>query len=91
MRWWKWLGVAGMAGVAATGVAVARNERQRRAYSPDDVRARLHERAAAVDPTLTPGQPDPATTDPATGDLDAPGQRPSEPSGKGRWARFRRR
>ena len=29
---------------------LARNERQRRAYTPDDVRARLHERAAASEP-----------------------------------------
>ena len=49
MRLWKWIGVAGVAGVAATGVVVARNERQRRAYSPDDVRARLHERADAIE------------------------------------------
>jgi hypothetical protein len=27
---------------------LARNERQRRAYTPDDVRARLHERHAAL-------------------------------------------
>ena len=45
MRLWKWIGVAGVAGVAATGAVVARNERQRRSYTPDDVRARLHERA----------------------------------------------
>ncbi len=45
---WKWLGVAGIAGVAATGALVARAERQRRAYTPDDVRARLHERATAI-------------------------------------------
>lgn len=43
-RLWKWLGLAGLAGVAATGVLVARDERKRRAYSPDDVRARLHQR-----------------------------------------------
>ena len=49
MRVWKWIGVAGVAGVAATGAVIARNERQRRAYTPDDVRARLHERAAAID------------------------------------------
>ncbi|MEP6563362.1 MAG: hypothetical protein ABJD68_20065 [Nakamurella sp.] len=49
MRLWKWIGVAGVAGVAATGVVVARNERQRRAYSPDDVRTRLHERAETID------------------------------------------
>ncbi len=46
MRLWKLLGVAGLAGVAAGSVVLARNERQRRAYTPDDVRARLHERAA---------------------------------------------
>ena len=48
MRLWKLLGVAGLAGVAAGGVVLARNERQRRAYSPDDVRARLHERHAGL-------------------------------------------
>jgi hypothetical protein len=42
---WKWVGLAGLAGVAATGVVVARAERERRSYTPDDVRARLHERA----------------------------------------------
>ena len=45
---WKLLGVAGLAGVAASGVVVARAERRRRAYTPDEVRARLQERAAAV-------------------------------------------
>jgi len=49
MRLWKWIGVAGVAGVAATGVVVARNERQRRSYTPDDVRTRLHERAEAIE------------------------------------------
>jgi hypothetical protein len=46
MRWWKIVGLAGLAGVAATGVAIARGERKRRAYTPDEVRARLHARAA---------------------------------------------
>lgn len=46
MRWWKWAGLAGVAGVAATGVAVARAQRERNAYTPDEVRARLRERAA---------------------------------------------
>jgi hypothetical protein len=45
-NWWKWLGLAGIAGVAATGVLIARKERQRRAYSPDEVRERLHRRLA---------------------------------------------
>ncbi len=46
MRWWKVLGVAGLAGVAASGAAVARNERQRRSYTPEQVHERLRERAA---------------------------------------------
>jgi hypothetical protein len=45
---WKIFGLAGLAGVAATGVAVVRSERRRRAYTPDDVRIRLHQRVAAV-------------------------------------------
>jgi len=44
----KLLGVAGLAGVAATGVVAARHERRRRAYTPDEVRARLQERVAAA-------------------------------------------
>jgi hypothetical protein len=46
--------VAGLAGVAATGAVLVRNERQRRAYTPDDVRARLHERHASVADELPP-------------------------------------
>ena len=48
MRLWKVLGVAGLAGVAATGVIIARDERKRAQLSPDDVRARLQERYAAL-------------------------------------------
>ncbi len=44
MRWWKLLGLAGVAGVAATGVVIARAERKRRAYTPDEIRERLHAR-----------------------------------------------
>ena len=44
MKLWKWLGLAGLAGVAATGVVIARDQRQRTQMTPDDVRARLHER-----------------------------------------------
>jgi hypothetical protein len=49
--WWKLLGLAGLAGVAASGAVVARAERRRRAYMPDEVRTRLHERAVAADQT----------------------------------------
>ena len=45
---WKIVGLAGLAGVAATGVAVVRSERRRRAYTPDEVRTRLHQRVAAI-------------------------------------------
>ena len=51
MRLWKWLGLAGLAGVAATGAVVARNERQRRSYTPDQVRERLRERYDGPRPT----------------------------------------
>ena len=43
-----------MAGVAATGVVVARGERARRAYTPEQVRARLRERAQQVEPESVP-------------------------------------
>jgi hypothetical protein len=46
MRWWKVLGVAGFVGVAATGAVIARAERRRRAYTPEEIRDRLHERVA---------------------------------------------
>jgi hypothetical protein len=46
MRWWKIAGLAGLAGVAATGAVLARAERRRRAYTPDEIRGRLHARVA---------------------------------------------
>jgi hypothetical protein len=46
VKWWKWVGLAGAAGVAATGVVIVRAERERRAYTPDEVRDRLHARLA---------------------------------------------
>ena len=53
MRVWKVLGLAGFAGVAATGVVMARAERRRRAYTPAEIRERLHARLAE-----TPGSRD---------------------------------
>ena len=41
---WKVLGLAGLAGVAATGAIIARDERRRAQVTPDEVRARLHRR-----------------------------------------------
>jgi len=58
MRWWKVVGLAGLAGVAATGVVVARAERKRRAYTPGEVRDRLHQRVAEA-----AAEPQPASDD----------------------------
>lgn len=44
MKLWKVLGLAGLAGVAATGVVIARDQRQRTQMTPDEVRERLHRR-----------------------------------------------
>jgi len=43
---WKLIGVAGLAGVAATGVVVARKRRDHVEYTPEELRSRLHERLA---------------------------------------------
>ena len=51
MRWWKVLGVAAFVGVAATGVVIARQERKRRAYTPDEIKARLRERYSEIEAT----------------------------------------
>ncbi|GAA4698409.1 hypothetical protein [Nocardioides conyzicola] len=44
MKLWKVLGLAGLAGVAASGAIIARDQRQRAQLSPEQVRDRLHER-----------------------------------------------
>jgi len=46
---WKWIGLAGLVGVAAGGALVARDQRRRNAYSPDEIRVRLHQRLAETD------------------------------------------
>ncbi|MBS4730673.1 hypothetical protein MSM1_20940 [Mycobacterium sp. SM1] len=43
---WKWLGLAGVVGVAAGGVLVVRDQRKRNSYTPDEIRARLRRRLA---------------------------------------------
>ncbi|MBB2942777.1 hypothetical protein FB565_002490 [Actinoplanes lutulentus] len=54
MRWWKVAGLAGLAGVAATGAVIARAERRRRAYTPDEIRQKLHERVSEAAEPATP-------------------------------------
>jgi hypothetical protein len=46
---WKLLGLAGAAGVAATGAVVARNRRPQSDYSPDELRDRLRSRLEHVE------------------------------------------
>ena len=46
MRWYKVLGLAAFAGVATTGAVIVRDQRRRRAYTPDEIRERLHARLA---------------------------------------------
>ncbi|WP_018685685.1 hypothetical protein [Actinokineospora enzanensis] len=48
-RLWKFLGLAGVVGVAATGVVVARAERRRRAYTPDEIRDQLRKRVQGAE------------------------------------------
>ncbi len=57
MRWPKVLGLAAFAGVAATGMVIARAERRRRAYTPGQVRERLRARLAET-PATRPTAPD---------------------------------
>lgn len=60
---WKLVGLAGVVGVAATGAVAVRAERQRRAYTSEEVRDRLHERharaVAAADRTVVPLEQEP--------------------------------
>ena len=53
MKLWKALGLAGLAGVTATGVVVARDQRKRASVTPDEVRDRLRERFEEAQ--LSPG------------------------------------
>jgi hypothetical protein len=53
--------MAAFAGVAATGVVIARAERRRRAYTPEEIRAQLHARhaGASTAPPPAPGNSGP--------------------------------
>jgi len=70
MPWsWKVIGLAGLAGVAATGLVVARNRRPQSDLTPDELRDRLHRRLADArgathDPLGRTGREPPAGGDP---------------------------
>lgn len=51
---WKLLGAAGLAGVTATGVVLARRRRAQRDYDPAELRDRLHRRLGEVPPRGRP-------------------------------------
>jgi hypothetical protein len=59
-RTWKLLGVAGLAGVTATGVVVARRRRAHTDYDAEELRSKLHARLAEVP------RPEPSPERPAT-------------------------
>jgi hypothetical protein len=62
VRWWKLLGLAGLVGVAATGAVIARDQRTRAAYQPDEIRDRLRERLGQEPATPTSETPAPTET-----------------------------
>jgi hypothetical protein len=48
---WKWIGLGAVAAIAAGTVLAAERRRRRwREYDTDEIRDRLHERFAALDP-----------------------------------------
>jgi hypothetical protein len=57
MKLWKVLGIAGLAGVAATGVVIAREQRQRAQLTPDEIRDRLHRRLEEAGEEVTTPAP----------------------------------
>jgi hypothetical protein len=59
MRWYKVLGLAAFAGVAATGGVIIRDQRRRRAYTPEEVRERLNARLTDTPATRQPAPDSP--------------------------------
>ncbi|WP_150251673.1 hypothetical protein [Nocardiopsis deserti] len=72
--------MAAFVGVAATGAVIARDQRQRRAYTPEQVRERLRERAARAETTEAAG------TDGAAG-MTGTAVEPGEDLGAPAWRR----
>jgi hypothetical protein len=66
MKLWKALGLAGLAGVAAAGVIITREQRQRTQLAPEEIRARLHERLEQAPTASTGGTVPDVPVSPAT-------------------------
>jgi hypothetical protein len=75
-RTWKLLGVAGLAGVTATGVVVARRRRAHQEYDPDELRAKLHARLEEVPREGAAGGPGPEPPGTTGPEPAAPGHAP---------------
>jgi hypothetical protein len=58
---WKLIGAAGLAGVAATGVVLARRRRAHQDLDPDELRERLHRRLADAREANQKPRPAPGT------------------------------
>jgi hypothetical protein len=76
---WKLVGLAGLAGVAATGAVVARRRRAHHEYDPAELRERLHRRLAEAGAPAggTPPGAEPASPGPP------PGADPASPAPPG--------
>jgi hypothetical protein len=55
---WKAVGLAGLAGVAATGVVIARDQRKRSDLTPEEIKDRLHQRLGSQDVIRTDSNDD---------------------------------
>jgi hypothetical protein len=55
---WKWLGLAGAAGVAATGAVWSRNRRPQSDLTPEELRDRLRARLEQVEAGEETAAPD---------------------------------
>jgi len=60
---WKVIGLAGVAGVAASGAVVVRRRRGQQDYDPDALRAKLHDRLAETRGDAPPATPAPTQPD----------------------------
>jgi len=54
---WKLLGLAGVAGVAATGVVVAKQKRDTEEYTPEELRDKLRDRMQAAETPIAGDPP----------------------------------
>lgn len=64
MKAWKWIGLAGVTGVAAAGAVTARKRRTWRHADPNELRTRLHDRLGQSEAPAETTAPD--TTAPDT-------------------------